>query len=486
MRSAPSQDRTPADPNDHRYGARRRPRSRAISGAGRAVLVGFVLCAAGRALLIPLFGSADEVNHLDYAFQLWHGQWPDFFTGPVIPGSGPRTPLSVQSVSQHPPLFYLIMAPLAGGLTDWAGVLAAGLAARALNVLLGAAAVAVIGYAAQVAFPRNRLLAPTTMLIAALCCSMLGVSGAVYNDTLATLLMAACLALTCQFIRQGPTRRRWLLLAVLGCAALLTRLSLMVVVAVCMLAIVLEGMVRGAGRDRWGRWTALLNGAGVGVLVALSAGWFYLRNLRLTGTITGGHPEWAAEHFNTHQVPVSELAARPETWQRLLSLFVPVPALGGVGLVLIAAPAACGLAAGVVALVRRRATGADLAVAGVLGLEAVLIVAMQLKYSAGGGGLHPRYLLPALLTLAVLMAGGLTCSRWLAGIATGAWFALWAVFFVPWWWQQAQQGAAAPAGGFPAWPGPAIVLLGAALVAWTIAVVRIGRLGGAAALSGAE
>ncbi|MDU0349587.1 hypothetical protein [Actinomyces sp. MRS3W] len=443
----------------------------------RLVVVGFILCAAGRALLIPLFGSVDEVNHLDYAFQLWHGHWPDFSEGPVIPGSGPKTPLSVQAVSQHPPLFYLIMAPFAGPLTDSFGVLVAGLAARAVNVVLGAAAVAMIGYAARVAFPNNQLLAPVATLIAALCCSMLGVSGAVYNDTLATLLMAACIALTCLFIRLGPSRRRWALLAVVCCAALLTRLSLMVVVAVCMLAIVSEGMVRGPGRDRWGRWTSLVNGVGVGLLVVLSSGWFYLRNLRLTGTITGGHPEWAAEHFNTVQISVAELIMRPETWQRLMSLFVPVPALGRIGLVLIVLPAICGLGAGAAAIARQRVTRADLAVAGLLGTEAMLIVAMQLKYSAGGGGLHPRYLLPTLLTLAIVMAGGLTCSRRLAGIVTGVWFAVWALFFVPWWWQQAQQGFAAPAGGFPAWPVLATLLLCAALVVWTVAVVRIGRLG---------
>jgi len=450
------------------------------------VVVGFILCAAGRALLIPLFGSADEVNHLDYAFQLFHGQWPDFFAGPVIPGAGPRSPLSVQAVSQHPPLFYLIMAPFAGGLTDSFGVLIAGLAARAVNVLLGAAAVAMIDYAARAAFPNHRLLAPAATLVAALCCSMLGVAGAVYNDTLATFMMAACTALACRFIRLGPSRRRWILLAVVCCAALLTRLSLMVVVAVCMLAIVAEGIVRGQGRDRWGRWTSLLNAVGVGVLVVLSSGWFYLRNLRLTGTITGGHPQWAAEHFNTAQVSVGELAARPETWQRLLSLFVPVPALGGVGLVLIAAPTVCGLGAAAVAVARKRVTWEDLLVAGLLCAELLLVVVMQLKYSAGGGGLHPRYLLPALLALAVVMAAGLTCSRRLAGLLTGAWFAAWAVFFVRWWGQQAQRGLTGPGGGFPTWPVLATLLLGAALMVWAFVVIRIGRLGGASTLSRAE
>lgn len=447
------------------------------TGIQRLVVVGFILCAAGRALLIPLFGSVDEVNHLDYAFQLWHGQWPDFFEGPVISGAGPKTPLSVQAVSQHPPLFYLIMAPFAGPLTDSFGVLVAGLAARAVNVLLGAAAVAMIGYAARLAFPKNQLLAPVATLIAATCCSMLGVAGAVYNDTLATALTAACMALTFQFIRSGPSRRRWILLAVVCCAALLTRLSLMVVVAVCMAVVVAEGIARGAGRDRWGRWTSLANAVLVGALVALSSGWFYLRNLHLTGTITGGHPEWAAEHFNTVAVSVGELAMRPETWQRLLSLFVPVPALGRVGLLLILVPAACGLGAGVLTIARKQVTKADIVVVGLLGVEAVLILAMQLKYSAGGGGLHPRYLLPTLLTLAVVMAGGLTCSRRLAGVATGAWLAAWAVFFVRWWWQQAQQVSASPDGGFPAWPVPATVLLCAGLVVWTAAVIRIGGLG---------
>ncbi len=438
--------------------------------------MGFVLCAAGRALLIPLFGSADEANHLDYAYQLWHGRWPDFFEGPVIPGAGPKSPLSVQAVSQHPPLFYLLMAPLAGPLTDTAGVLTAGMAGRALNVLLGAAAVALVGCAARSAFPGNALLGPAATLIAALCCSMLGVAGAVYNDTLATALMAACIAVACRFIRSGPSSRRWFLLTAACCAALLTRLSLMVVVAVCLTAVAAEGMVRGANRDRWGRWTGLAKAIAIGVLVLLSCGWFYLRNLRLTGTITGGHPDWAAEHLNAVRVSMGELASQPETWRRLLSLFVPVPAQGGIGLLVIGVPALGGLLAVAVAVVRRRATWTDAAVTGLLAVEAALILVMQLKYSAGGGGLHPRYLLPALVALAVLMGTGLTRPRPLAGILTGAWFVAWAALFVPWWWQQGQQATNA-GGGFITWPMAASTLLGAALAIWVGAVIGIGVLG---------
>lgn len=55
-----------------------------------------------RALAVPLFGSADEVGHFDYAYQVWHGRLPDFYEGVVVDQIKGQT-IPVQWVSQHPP-----------------------------------------------------------------------------------------------------------------------------------------------------------------------------------------------------------------------------------------------------------------------------------------------------------------------------------------------------------------------------------------------
>lgn len=57
----------------------------------------------------PLFGTADEAAHFDYAYQVWTGRLPVFERGLVIrPPFGFLPP--VQWTAQHPPLYYLVLA----------------------------------------------------------------------------------------------------------------------------------------------------------------------------------------------------------------------------------------------------------------------------------------------------------------------------------------------------------------------------------------
>ena len=109
-----------------------------------AALMSSVLCLALLcAWAVPYFGGADERLHLDYAWQLSHGNFPQFYEGAKVPLY--RRPPPVQFVAHHPPLYYALQAPLVRFFVDVKGDLnAAAMAARAVNIGLGIACVAAL------------------------------------------------------------------------------------------------------------------------------------------------------------------------------------------------------------------------------------------------------------------------------------------------------------------------------------------------------
>lgn len=103
-----------------------------------AAVLGLALAAAAFAAVSPLNGSADEPAHVDYAYQLWHGDFPVFEDGLVLVPEGQPSP-PVQFVGQHPPLYYLLLAPVVGPLVDAGHPQAAVLSARGVSLLIAIA-----------------------------------------------------------------------------------------------------------------------------------------------------------------------------------------------------------------------------------------------------------------------------------------------------------------------------------------------------------
>ena len=150
-----------------------------------------------------------------------------------------------------------------------------------------------------------------------------------------------------------------------------------------------------------------------------TSGWFYLRNVRLTGTVTGSHFDWALENQNRQERPVWAVLADPETWLRLPDLFwwagrlppntpLTVTTLVVTALLLVWAP----LIVAVVTAARRRTLLVERTVDGLL-LRALPVVALlvsvsvQVAYASSSGGVYPRYLLVVSLPLCLAIAAGL-------------------------------------------------------------------------------
>jgi hypothetical protein len=269
-------------------------------------------------------------------------------------------------------------------------------------------------------------------------------------------------------------------LAVFAAGGVLSRASLGVILFLCLAALVLWAPPRNERRRWLPARTTLVAAVAVGLATVAAAGWFYLRNLRLTGSIIGGDPEWAAENLGREPRPILDMLLDPVSLERLYGLFSYGQLPPGVSsLVLLVLP----LLLGVVTLARGWSSGQASrrrerhAVAGFLALTVGVVLVQQLMYSAGGGGLNPRYLMPILLPLVALMALGLLSVERLRAVPVIVWAALVQVDFVLF----VVAGLDGPATNVPSFPGAGLALAlagaGAMAVACTAVVRGLRRAG---------
>jgi 4-amino-4-deoxy-L-arabinose transferase-like glycosyltransferase len=380
------------------------------------------------------FGSAplqtpDETAHLDYAVQLWHGRLPVFGHGLAIaPSFGAIPP--VQWVSQHPPLFYAILAPVVGPLWDGGHQYLAVLAGRSVNAVLAGLTVVAIAWAAGRIVPGRPRVAAIAAIVSAPTGMLVLVGGAVYNDLPNVALGALALGIGATALRRGLSTATVIGAVLVAACGMLSRLSFGVFLVALLVALVLAPWLR---RGSGGRFWSGLGGHATAVAATIvaplaSAGWFFLRNERLTGNLSGSHPKWAEDHLHRTTFSLGDVAGSGSFWSTSLSLYRGhLDAGSPEQWVLLGVPLLLAVAVLVVLLVRRRGRWSwpgALVVAMLVGV-AVLVAAAQVDYRMGGGGVNSRYFLPMLPVLVVPMAIGLAAfGRVVSTVLTGLWTAV--------------------------------------------------------------
>jgi hypothetical protein len=398
-----------------------------VAGAVLAVLVIGVL----QALTIPRFLWTDEPSHYAYADEVSRGHLPTIET-PVRTGGSVTLELLMARrdptrrtiwTANHPPLFYLAEAGPVRAAAAVAGPDAGLIAGRIVSVLLAAAGVALVGLLARLLVPGRPAVAVVAAALAGLLPSFASISSGLFNDSLAFLTATAVFAAAVAWIVKGPSPARLGLLAVTAAAAGVTRASGLLAVGVAGLAVLAGSWLHAHERGARRPWLA---GAGPGLVVAVAvaatSGWFWLRNLRLYGDLTGS----AALLARFERVPRGSalgLLREPGFWvvqqQRLWDPsfdFIALAPSRTRSLWLLGLIPLTGLLLIGVRFLRRRRAGAtrpapgrnQLTVAWLLGI--VLLALMQLSvamFAADGGGAHARYLFPALGVLAIAAAAGL-------------------------------------------------------------------------------
>ncbi|WIB59109.1 hypothetical protein DEJ13_11645 [Curtobacterium sp. MCLR17_007] len=432
-----------------------------------------------RAFTTDPLGSADEPAHIDYALQVWHGHLPRFadglrYTAPF----GAHPP--VQWVAQHPPLFYLVLAPVVGPAWDAGHLVLATMLGRMVSVVAAGALVLACAWAASRAFPAMRRLPSAVAVVTALTGIVVVQGGSIYNDAFYAVLCALAGGVAASAIRRGVGPRLLVAGALVGAAGMTTRLSFGIWLAAVVVGFAL------AHRTRLGR----LRGAAARVVAALvplvaagaASGWFWVRNHELTGSFSGRPTTWTG-HVPREKRTDLQVVTDPDYWRGIFGAFRgaldPLTATPWLLLLVPVFLAAVAVLLHAVLRGRRRPSSdgfvpAALVVA-MFAIVTLLFTIVEIRYVAGGGGTINRYVLTVQLPIALLVAGGL--AAW--GRASWVLLTVWsAVALVPY-------RSLVVLGGLPSVPGAdlvagtafvvSLVALAVALLAVAVPDLRRGR-----------
>lgn|GEM_PF-2412268 len=374
-------------------------------------IVVVMAASVARAFTTDPLGSADEPAHLDYALQVWHGHLPLFADGlrNTVP-FGAHPP--VQWVAQHPPLFYLVLAPIVGPAWDSGHVLVAVMLGRLCSVVFAGLLVPASAWAAARCFPDARRLPSAVGVVVALTGIVVVQGGSIYNDSLYAVLCALAAGVAGAALRSGLGPRLLVGGVLVGAAGMTGRLSFGIWLAAIVVAFLLARRVRlGALRGIGGRIVA-----GIAPLVAAAAasGWFYLRNREVAGSFSGRPTGWAG-HVPREKRSDLQVAVDPEFWRGIYGVFRgALDPLSAVPWLLLVVPVLLAVVAMVLhGVLRRRSLprGGDALrtalVVAMLAVVTVLFTVAELRYVAGGGGAINRYVLTVVVPVAFLVAAGL-------------------------------------------------------------------------------
>lgn len=404
-----------------RTGARRR--SIAVTGL-IGVVVAYLAIGALFAMEQPPFVGADEKAHLGYAYVVADGAlptidqrlpvptWADQWLSETIYTRDDRN-RSIW-VANHPPLFYMSVAPVIwwSELTERAdGGL---LLLRFANIAYGAVGI-VFTYAIGLELTRSSRIALLSAATAATMTQLYASLSLAMSDGLTYAAGAAVTWAGIRCLRRGPTTQNLVLLAATTAVASGARaVTMLLAFGVVGTVAVFEYLEpRPVARDRW---LGAARVAAIGAIPALAAwGWFYIRNIVLYGDI--GASAYLLDRFD--RVPsggIVETVLYDGVWRSLYFRSMSPVTYGGPypPLMLVIAVLAM---AGLAVVVATRRTGdrdrhdrpytVSRRSIVLLAVGVGVIVAYIAQHLSGGGYLHPRYAFPIVGSVAVAFVLGL-------------------------------------------------------------------------------
>jgi hypothetical protein len=447
-----------------RSDARRRTVRLGVTGA----LLAFVALAALGALVIKPFLPADESNNVAYSLSVARGELPRV-DAPIRHDLPDQRRMPLNYVANHPPLYYALVSPGLRFAVEADEPRLGMTLARLETTLLSAGAIVLTAVLAGVLTRGRRPeVAVGAAALLATASSYVLHAAIIHNDGLATTLVAGQLVATVLVLVRGL--RPLLVLAVVLTASLglLTRVSAVSLVALSAAALLAAGLLHPHGDRLRGAVRGTLAAVALVLACAATSGWFYLHNLRAYGDVTGGDEVERLLQLNVRPGSIVYHALKPDTMNRLwarmfgldpfdagarTALLTGILAAVALGTVLLVArslrassrarlvgdepgpsepalyrpapfgttpygpapfgPAPFGPAPdGPEPDGRPAATGrvamAVVVAVGVLLVLHVLAVLLQVgTHIKDGGGIHPRYLFPALPVLLIGMAAAL-------------------------------------------------------------------------------
>lgn len=381
------------------------------------VLVGYVALATGYAVGTPPFNTPDEPAHYNYiAHVASTGQLPVLQVGdwdlPALERlKASRFPpeSSVEAIryeSHQPPLYYLLMVPVYRA-TDGMARDDRVVVLRLASVVFGSLVVLAVYRAGALAFPSMGWLPPMAAGIAAFIPMHTANTATVNNDTLAELLASVTLLTLLTGLRRGFGDRHALILGALFGLLLLTKVTTyaFVPLGLGIMALSSDGW-RTAGRR-----------VGIAILVAgLVSAWWFVRNMLVYGPedpiaarrhdlVVFDQPRWAQ--------PLPEAAGAFLTtlfhsfWGQFGWMGIPLDERTYVVLAMWTVLPIAGLTLALVHMAGGEASKrSELVALAVLAAATAAVFAEVVYYNLTFIQPQGRYLFPAILSIAILMALG--------------------------------------------------------------------------------
>lgn len=263
---------------------------------------------------------------------------------------------------------------------------------RVTNTLGFAVWLYLVGAVARELVPRRPAVSALAVVVAAAPTMVLR-SAFFVNDGWAAASTLLLFLMTVRMLRGPVTSQLLITAAAAGVVAAGTRAQGVLAVAVCASAL----LVVISGRDGWRRGVGVF--VAVGGIPAAAVGWFYLRNLRLYGDLTG--QDALLDKFD--RSPVTGLDQIDE----IPGLVEPALATG-----IVLAAALVLVPVFLVRWVQRHGLRPDAAWS-LLVIHALVTVQNVVAFLATGGGFHDRYLMQIMPVLATATAlGMLEVGRW--------------------------------------------------------------------------
>jgi hypothetical protein len=374
----------------------------------------------------------DEQAHLAYGYAVAEGELPEIDSWDRFPASADHLAQRMVEapddryrqvwVANHPPLYYVTLAPLLVA-TDRLGEADAGImAARLLNIAFAAAGIGLTYLLATEVSGGVRGLGLVAAALAAFVVQAQYTFSHAYNDGLALFTITLMLWAALRCLRPAHPRGGALLLSLSIAAAAATRAAGLILGVVVILAVVgARTLIDGRRVDR-PAYVATMHAAILALPTVVLVGWFYVRNMVLYGDI--GASSYLLNRFERVPRPggLVGTALDGEMWLMVYDRMVayirflnPVRLSPGsvalwrwgglLALLGLLIAVAVGRTGG------RRAGGelAPLSRAGVatLVLATAANAAVFVQHVAEGGSPWPRYLYPTLGTITTLAALGL-------------------------------------------------------------------------------
>lgn len=329
--------------------------------------------------------------------------------------------------ASHPPAYYALQAA-----TVLDGIKSADDAeskigkAALISIAFGLVAVIYSGLTLALLFRRYPGFAVFAMALVALLPTLHNNSAAVNNDAMALAAQLGMGYAALTVLYRGPTALRLGHAMVWMCIGALTRVTVVALLPVAMLAMFAGGILHGKGSAQRRVLLSVARGAVLVAAVAAAAGWFYLRNEKQLGSASG--TEAILEDTRNHPIrPFLDVLFDYTTWveiqDELWGRFAGGVSIEGGLRKLARVLVVVSILGAAVSLVRAKAWRAIAAWRTPEGIAWLLMAATwasvfvpTIYYHAKGGGLHQRYLFGALpvMTLVLALGVGWTARRTVA------------------------------------------------------------------------